>query len=72
MLIRPEPDTALAVVSFLIDYYDMPYDVVMSEELSMHELFILVANRTAWAHYKSVKEAAYQQKQEKKQKSKSK
>lgn len=46
----------------------MPYEIVMSDELTLDEILLMVANRNAWLGYKNLKEMAYQQAQAKKNK----
>ena len=55
-------------MSFLLDYYHMSYDIVMSEDLTLEELLLLSAHKTTWENYVGLKEKAYQQELEKKNK----
>ena len=57
-------------MSFLLDYYKMPYEIVMSDELTLEEVLIMTGNRMAWEGYTNLKERSYQQEQEKKNKNK--
>lgn len=53
----PRPHSALDVASLLLDFYELPSELVFSPEINVQELLLLGINKLSWKGYTNALQA---------------